>query len=83
MSPKSQLITGPTNEFIVRLPKFKVARVLNKKIFLEAIPESVQYTTRDEYDYDIDTQYMISRNNGMLFTTSLKQVSVSFLRLYI
>lgn len=73
MLPKSRLrethfVSGPTNEFIVRLPKFKVARVLNQKIFLEAIPESVQYTTRDEYDYDI--QYMICRDNGTLFTTS-------------
>lgn len=61
MLPKTQLqknhfLTGSSNEFIVRLPKFKVARVLNEKIFLEAIPNSIQYTTRDEYDYDIETK---------------------------
>ncbi|XP_015379438.1 PREDICTED: uncharacterized protein LOC107173418 isoform X2 [Diuraphis noxia] len=68
MSPKTQLrethfLPGPSNQFIVRLPKFKVARVLNEKIFLEAIPKSIQYTTRDEYDYDIDARYMTSRHN--------------------
>lgn len=73
MSPKIQLrethfLPGSSNQFIVRLPKFKVARVLNEKIFLEAIPKSIQYTTRDEYDYDIDAQYMTPRHNGMLFT---------------
>lgn len=73
MSPNTQLrknrfLPGSSNQFIVRLPKFKVARVLNEKIFLEAIPKSVQYTTRDEYDYDIDPRYMTSRHNGMLFT---------------
>lgn len=73
MSPKTQLrethfLPGSSNQFIVRLPKFKVARILNEKIFLEAIPKSVQYTTRDEYDYDIDARYMTSLQNGMLFT---------------
>lgn len=73
MSPKSQLrethfLPGSSNQFIVRLPKFKVARVLNENIYLEAIPKSIQYTTRDEYDYDIDARYMASRHNGMLFT---------------
>ncbi|XP_025193198.1 uncharacterized protein LOC112593119 isoform X2 [Melanaphis sacchari] len=68
MSPKTQLrethfLPGSSNQFIVRLPKFKVARVLNEKIFLEAIPKSIQYTTRDEYDYDIDAQYMTPRHN--------------------
>lgn len=72
MSSKTQLrenrfLTGSSNEFIVRLPKFKVARVLNEKIFLEAIPNSIQYTTRDEYDYDLETSYD-SQHNGMLFT---------------
>lgn len=74
MSPKTQLrenhfLPGSSNEFIVRLPKFKVARVLNEKIFLEAISKPIQYTTRDEYDYDLDAEYMTSRLNGMLFTT--------------
>lgn len=73
MSPKSQLrgkhyLPGSSNQFIVRLPKFKVARVLNEKILLEAIPKSIQYTTRDEYDYDIDSQYKTSRHYGMFFT---------------
>lgn len=73
MSPKTQLrethfLPGSSNQFIVRLSKFKVARVLNEKIFLEAIPKSIQYTTRDEYDYDINTQYMTFQHNGMLFT---------------
>ncbi|XP_027836184.1 uncharacterized protein LOC114118947 isoform X2 [Aphis gossypii] len=68
LSPKTQLretrfLPGSSNQFIVRLPKFKVARVLNEKIFLEAIPKSIQYTTRDEYDYDIDAQYMTPRHN--------------------
>ncbi|CAI6346746.1 unnamed protein product [Macrosiphum euphorbiae] len=68
MSPKTQLrethfLPGSSNQFIVRLPKFKVARILNEKIFLEAIPKSIQYTTRDEYDYDIDARYMTSRQN--------------------
>lgn len=68
MSPKIRLrethfLPGSSNQFIVRLPKFKVARVLNEKIFLEAIPKSIQYTTRDEYDYDIDAQYMTPRHN--------------------
>ncbi|XP_025423896.1 uncharacterized protein LOC112693165 isoform X2 [Sipha flava] len=69
VSPKTQLrenhfLPGSTsNQFIVRLPKFKVARVFNEKIFLEAIPTSVQYTTRDEYDCDINTQYITSRQN--------------------
>lgn len=71
MTEKTQLrnnliLPGSSNQFIVRLPKFKVARVFNEKIFLEAIPKSVQYTTRDEYDYDIDARYMTSRHNGML-----------------
>lgn len=72
MSPNTQLrknhfLPESSNQFIVSLPKFKVARVLNEKIFLEAIPKSVQYTTRDEYDYD-DVRYMTSRHNGMVFT---------------
>lgn len=50
---KTHFLPGPSNEFIVRLPKFKVARILNEKILLEAIPNSVQYTTKDEYDYNI------------------------------
>lgn len=74
MSPKTQLrenrfLTGSSNQFIVRLPKFKVVRVLNENIFLEAIPHSIQYTTRDEYDNDIDARYMSSRQNGMLIIT--------------
>ncbi|VVC44446.1 Hypothetical protein CINCED_3A007914 [Cinara cedri] len=68
MSPKTQLrenrfLPGSSNQFIVRLPKFKVARVLNEKIFLEAISKPIQYTTRDEYDYDLNAQYMTSRHN--------------------
>lgn len=74
MSPKSQLwenhfLPGSSNQFIVCLPKYKVARVLNEKIFLGTIAKSVQYTTRDEYDCNIDSQYITSGQNGMLFTT--------------
>lgn len=73
MSPKTSLrgkhyLPGSSNQFIVSLPKFKVARVLNEKIFLEAIPMPKQYTTRDEYDYDIDARYKASHRYGMLLT---------------
>ncbi|XP_050433261.1 uncharacterized protein LOC126841060 isoform X2 [Adelges cooleyi] len=53
---------GSSNEFVVRLPKFKVARILNEKIFLKAIPKPVQYTTRDEYDNIVDVRRLTSQN---------------------
>ncbi|XP_050539549.1 uncharacterized protein LOC126904505 isoform X2 [Daktulosphaira vitifoliae] len=70
ISPKSYLWEnhyqpGSSNEFIVRLPRFKVAHVLNKKIFLEAISKPIQYTTRDEYDNILEAQNLISQKKNV------------------